>query len=108
MFKQIFYFLSFLLFCSCNNGRNDQGNSLTGKQIFKSNCVSCHGVMGDLMTNGARNLKQSTLSLEERIMIIRDGRNVMTSFREKLSNDQIRKVAEHTLTLRDTISTDGK
>ncbi len=60
------------------------------------------------MTNGARNLKQSTLSLEERIMIIRDGRNVMTSFREKLSNDQIRKVAEHTLTLRDTISTDGK
>ncbi len=64
--------------------------------------------MGDLMTNGARNLKQSTLSLEERIMIIRDGRNVMTSFREKLSNDQIRKVAEHTLTLRDTISTDGK
>ena len=64
--------------------------------------------MGDLMINGARNLKQSTLSLEERIMIIRDGRNVMTSFREKLSNDQIRKVAGHTLTLRDTISTDGK
>ncbi|MBK7879827.1 MAG: c-type cytochrome [Saprospiraceae bacterium] len=106
--KYFVYIFSLFFFTSCNSGSRNQDGSMTGKQIFKSNCVSCHGIKGDLMTNGARNLKESNLSLEERILIIRDGRNIMTSFREKLSKEQIRKVAEHTMTLRDSIPPDGK
>lgn len=72
----------------------------SGKDLFKKNCVLCHGIKGDLMTNGAKDLRLSEMNLDERILVIAKGRNVMTAFEGKLSTEEIKKVAEYTLSLK--------
>ncbi len=84
---------------SCSPG-SQSSNPLTGKDIYRQNCILCHGIKGDLETNGAKNLTRSVISLEERILVITEGRNVMTGFKEKLTPDEIQKVAEFTLQLK--------
>ena len=69
------------------------------KALFKSYCVTCHGVSGDLKTNGAIDLKTSSLSLEERMLVISKGRNIIPAFESTLSHDEIKKLAEYTFTL---------
>lgn len=71
-----------------------------GKQIFSRYCVVCHGADGKLGLNGAKDLTQSALNLEERITQIAKGKNLMTPFEELLSPAEIRAVAEYTLTLK--------
>ena len=71
-----------------------------GSDIFHKNCVTCHGANGDLGLNGAFDLTKSTLSVEERIAVITNGRKVMTPFKNLLSAEQIKSVAEYTQTLK--------
>lgn len=85
-------FLCFLFSCSSNI---DKG----AKSLYKSYCVTCHGITGDLKTNGAIDLKLSSLTLDERIVVIKKGRNIMPSFESTLSQDEIKKIAEFTFTL---------
>jgi cytochrome c6 len=70
--------------------------------LFKTYCVNCHGIDGSLMTNGAKDLRFSVLSLDERVMVISEGRNVMTAFGNTLSKEQILAVAQYTFQLADT------
>ncbi len=72
--------------------------SLTGEELFIKHCKLCHGVKGNLQLNGAKDLKESTLTLEERINIITTGKNAMTPFEKVLSEEEIRKVAEYSQT----------
>jgi mono/diheme cytochrome c family protein len=51
------------------------------------------------MNNGAKDLRYSTLSLDERILVITHGRNAMTSFENTLSDAQIHTLAEYTIQL---------
>ncbi len=71
-----------------------------GEKIYKTYCVTCHGVYGDMGASGAHDLTVSTLSLEERIEVITNGRNTMTPFKDLLSEEKIRAVAEYTLKLK--------
>lgn len=71
-----------------------------GSRVFKVYCVTCHGAYGDMQANGAKDLTKSELSLDERILIITKGRNVMTPFENLLSEEKIRAVAEYTMTLK--------
>ena len=71
-----------------------------GAKIYKTYCVTCHGVYGDMGASGAFNLTESKLSLEERIEVITKGRNLMTPFEGLLSEEKIKAVAEHIETLR--------
>ena len=50
--------------------------------------------------SGAFDLTTSELSVEERINVITNGRNVMTAFKSILDEDKIKAVAEYTLTLK--------
>jgi cytochrome c6 len=72
------------------------GSPPNGKKVFQTYCVSCHGTQGDLGTNGAFNLVTSTLSLEEKVLVITKGRNTMTAFGKVLSPEQIEAVALYT------------
>lgn len=72
---------------------------MDGKTIFKSYCVTCHGIDGTLMTNGAKDLTKSLLTLDEKIHVITNGRNVMTAFKGTLTESQIKSVAAYTMTL---------
>ena len=71
-----------------------------GHQVYKSYCISCHGANGKMGVSGAFDLTTSTLSLEERVLVITNGRNVMTSFKTLLPPRKIRAVAEYTMQLK--------
>jgi mono/diheme cytochrome c family protein len=70
-----------------------------GEKIYKQYCVTCHGLYGDMGASGAANLTESTLSVEERIPVITNGRNTMTGFKALLNEEKIKAVAEYTMTL---------
>lgn len=70
-----------------------------GAKIYKNYCVICHGTQGDMGSNGAFNLQTSSLNVEERIMVIKKGRGVMTPFDGVLKEDEIKAVADYTMTL---------
>lgn len=72
----------------------------SGMAIFKKNCVTCHGADGKLGLNGAKDLTQSMLTVEERIPIITKGKNLMTPFEKILTPEEIQAVAQYTTTLR--------
>ena len=67
-----------------------------GKQVYKQYCVTCHGVYGDMGASGAFNLTESSLTLDEKIEVITNGRNTMTPFKGLLSEAKIKAVAEYT------------
>ena len=71
-----------------------------GAKIYKQYCVTCHGLYGDMGASGAFNLTVSTLTVEQRIQVITNGRNAMTGFGALLSPDKIKAVAKYTLELK--------
>jgi mono/diheme cytochrome c family protein len=79
---------------SCN--MNQTGTPKSTTELYKTYCVNCHGIDGSLKTNGAVDLRYSVLSREERILIITEGRNIMTSFRNTLTDKQIADLADYT------------
>ncbi len=70
-----------------------------GEKIYKTYCVTCHGIAGDMGASGAANLQDSKLSLEERVAVITNGRNLMNSFKSLMSEEKIEAVAAYTMTL---------
>ncbi len=72
---------------------------INAKKIWKIRCIACHGVNGDMGTNGAANLQESTQSLEYRINIIKNGseNGVMTAFGEILNDEEIEAMAKYTM-----------
>ncbi|NJO87377.1 MAG: cytochrome c [Lewinella sp.] len=75
---------------------------IDAKKIWKVRCIACHGLYGNQGLNGAANLQEVSISLAERINIITNGRQgekgVMTAFGEILSPEEIKAVAEYTMT----------
>ena len=74
--------------------------AVDGEKVYKTYCVTCHGLYGDMGASGAFNLQTSVLPVEERINVITNGRKVMTPFKELLSEEKIKAVAEYTMTLK--------
>ncbi len=75
-------------------------NANEGAKLYKLHCITCHGLYGDMGASGAYNLQTSQLTLEERIEVITNGRNTMTGFKNMLSPEKIKLVAEYTLELK--------
>lgn len=67
-----------------------------GQKIYKKYCVTCHGADGSMGMNGAKNLQESELGLEERVSLITNGRNMMAAYKGILSKEEIRAVAKYT------------
>ena len=78
----------------------------SGEEIFRNNCMQCHGARGEggpkvgapAFTPGGA---LAGLTLDQRLEKIRRGRPLrgMPRFGGKLSPEDIRKVAEYTMTL---------
>lgn len=99
--------LLFLFILACGSNGAPEANKEVAKaekpdgaQIYKNLCVACHGLYGDMGASGAFNLQTSALNLEERIAVITNGRNTMTPFGSMLKEEEIKAVAEYTLTLK--------
>jgi mono/diheme cytochrome c family protein len=91
----LFLLFSFIILLACNSSSKIEDTD--AKILYKTYCVTCHGIKGDLGTNGAINLNMSKLSSNERKLIITYGRNIMPSFESTLTKDQIDKIADYTL-----------
>jgi mono/diheme cytochrome c family protein len=98
----------FIWACSSTSGEVAQANvddpDPDGYKIYKTYCVTCHGLYGDMGGSGAYNLTESTLTMEERVAVITNGRNAMASFKTLLSPEKIQAVAAYTLELKSTES----
>ncbi len=99
------------LLVACSSSSKEQSSDQTtaaaktvkkvdGSKIYKTYCVTCHGIYGDMGGSGAFDLSTSKLTLEERIQVITNGRNLMTPFKGLLSEEKIKAVAEYIETLR--------
>ncbi len=108
MKKAIVFTLFSALFFACSQSGDKGGSSgetaaapvINGEKIYKTYCVTCHGLYGDMGASGAFNLQTSVLPVEERINVITNGRKVMTPFKDLLSKEKIEAVAAYTLTLK--------
>jgi mono/diheme cytochrome c family protein len=70
----------------------------SGVAIYQRYCVNCHGANGKLGLSGAKDLTQSELTLDSRIQIITNGKNLMTPFKALLNEGEIKAVAEYSMT----------
>ena len=66
-----------------------------GKLVYKQYCVICHGADGKLAVSGASDLSISALTLDERVSQIKNGKGLMTPYKDILSQSQIQSVAEY-------------
>ncbi|MEZ5043055.1 MAG: c-type cytochrome [Saprospiraceae bacterium] len=73
---------------------------IDAEKIFKTYCIACHGLYGDMGASGAANLQASKLTLEERVTVITKGRNMMAPFESLLSPEKIQAVAAYTTKLK--------
>jgi cytochrome c6 len=71
-----------------------------GKKTFETYCILCHGSDGKLGLNGSKDLTISTITLPERITQVTNGKGVMTPFKDILTEDEIKAVAEYTVSLK--------
>ncbi|MFZ4634328.1 MAG: c-type cytochrome [Saprospiraceae bacterium] len=83
-------------------GASGHGSPLVadGQAIFRQKCITCHGADGQLGLNGAKNITQSQLNLDERIALVTNGKGLMTPFGGLLSATEIKAVAAYTLELK--------
>ncbi|CAN5386799.1 hypothetical protein BH10BAC1_BH10BAC1_10330 [soil metagenome] len=75
-------------------------NNVNGQELYNASCISCHGADGKLGLLGAKDLTTSTMDLNARIEIIKNGKNAMTPFGTMLTEEQIKAVAAYTETLK--------
>ena len=57
-----------------------EGQAINGKELYKSNCQSCHGPKGDLVNNGSVDLSLSTIDHNKELIIINDGKSPMPAY----------------------------
>jgi len=85
-----------------NSSTPVSANAPDGEKLYKTNCVTCHGLYGDMKGNGAIDLTKSVLTLEERIKVISDGRpgTTMIGFKVMFDEAKVKALAEYIEKLR--------
>ena len=63
--------------------------------MYKTMCSICHGPDGAMAYAGAKDLSVSTMTLEERIAIIKYGKSTMLPFENRLTYKEITAIAEY-------------
>lgn len=94
--------LAALLACSAAEGPPAEQKDIVaqGETIYRMQCAMCHGRKGNLSVGGAKDLTASTLSAEEMIAVVTQGKGTMAGFGNTLTKPQIEAVVAHARTLR--------
>ncbi len=92
----IFLSAGFLFSCG-NGGEKKSVSKAIGQETYEKQCVRCHGDDGNLGLSGAKSLSKTNLSSAEMIPIITNGSSggIMPSYRDILSDDEIKNVAQY-------------
>ncbi|MDF1694528.1 MAG: cytochrome c [Saprospiraceae bacterium] len=98
--KKIVVFTAFIFIVFSCAEKNNKAAAILGKQVFKKNCVICHGVDGKLGLNNSKDLTISKLTKEERVSIIKNGKGAMNAFGTILKPQEIDAVVEYTFLLK--------
>lgn len=93
-----------LLLLACGSASVDSANTngkekTPGQLLFTKNCTLCHGRDGKMGINGAKDLSISTLTKEEMIAMVIQGKGQMMPYKNVLSKKEIEMVVEHVRTL---------
>ncbi len=100
-YQIILLFICFsAIYISCSGGSGKSENSEQIAGLWKQNCSICHGNDGRLGVNGAKDLRLSELDLDSRMLVISNGRGKMIGFKNSLSVDQIKSLAQYTFTFK--------
>ena len=73
-------------------------NVSAGESIYKNNCLACHGAEGAGGHNGP-NLQKTNMDLDAIIKQVTNGKGQMPPFKDTLSADEIKSVAEYVKSL---------
>lgn len=86
-----------VLACGSATGSSEpmEADKNLGQTVFNMNCALCHGRDGKAGINGAKDLTLSTLSKEEMVAIVRNGKGAMAPYKNVLSSKEIDAVVEH-------------
>lgn len=77
-------------------------DTINGAKIFSVECAGCHVNGGNIIRRG-KNLKLKALkrnhvdSLEEIASLVSNGKNIMSAYKDKLSEQQIQDVSAYVL-----------
>ncbi len=66
-----------------------------GKNIYETKCMACHGADGKMGLSGAKDLTMSTLTHDEKIALVQEGKNSMMAFKDQLTQEQIEAVVTY-------------
>lgn len=86
-------------FWTCT-GASTNKTAISGLEIYKNRCVTCHGTDGRMGMNGAKDLPSSPLDVTQRMEVVTHGRNIMPGFKSLMSEEEIKAVVEFTMTLK--------
>lgn len=78
----------------------ETNRTISGVQLYKDNCLVCHGADGKAGMSGATDLSTSVLSHESTMDVITNGRNGMRPFGSQFSKEEIEAIAKHVESLR--------
>jgi len=81
---------------SPNDTKENKTSSLSGGELYSQKCTDC----GNLGIGGAKKISESTLSQVEREELISNGKKTMPAFKDQISSEEIKKIAEYTLTMK--------
>ncbi len=88
-----------LIVLSCAE-KKEKTPGTDARKLYKQNCVICHGIDGKLGLNNSKDLTKSALTLDERILLVKNGKGAMTPFGNILSAKDIKAVSEYTFKLK--------
>jgi cytochrome c6 len=77
-------------------------DTISGEKIFSAECAGCHINGGNIIRRG-KNLKLKALkknhvdSLSEIASLVSNGKNIMSAYKDKLSEQQIQDVSAYVL-----------
>jgi mono/diheme cytochrome c family protein len=71
-----------------------------GREVYNRKCTACHGEDGTLGLSGATDLSKSALDSASIVDIVRNGKGVMTPFKDILSEKEIQAVSRYIISLR--------
>jgi len=90
-----------LWICACNIEKKEITESKPdGKTVYMDRCTSCHGTNGKLGFGGAKDISTSSLSVDQIIHQVTNGKGAMAPYKNILSAEEIFAVSEYAYSLR--------
>lgn len=74
---------------------NEEALQQQAAEIYRNECVRCHGEDGAAGNYSAYNLREGKLSYEESVAVIKNGRGTMPAYGDRLSDKQIEALATY-------------